>query len=186
MAHTDEKSLLQIGYLTPVERLSAEHEAALRWLDEDATEIQVVAASPPRWLEALDVLWVHLPDNAAYKAFRSNRPLAAALKTYAEQGGRLLLTNHAAFLPHDLGFETRRPEARPHTITDDGFGRAFGFQSFRGHPVLDAFHGGTALWHADADHTAWRVGYFDAAWPAAGRVGPPRGPRARARAGPPS
>ena len=170
MTDTYEKSPLRIGYLMPVERLSAEHEAALRWLDEDATEIQVVAVSPSRWSEALDVLWVHFPDNAAYKAFQTNTPLTDALRTYAEQGGRLLLTNYAAYLPHDLGFETQRPEARSRTITDDGFGRGFGFQSFLGHPVLDAFHGGTALWHADADHTAWRIGYFDAVWPAEGRV----------------
>ncbi len=167
--HSGEKTL-HIGYLTPVDRFSEEHEAAIAWLRDEAADVRMIAVSPARLVETLDVLWVHFPDEAAYEAFRPNTPLCAALRRYVEQGGRLLLTNFAAYLPHDLGFEMQRPEARPRAIADEGFGRAYGFQSFRGHPLLKTFHGGGALWHADADHTAWRVGYFGGVWPAQGQV----------------
>ncbi len=153
-------NVLKVGYLLPAERRSEEDEAVLAWLREDALDLRGVPVSPSRLVEALDVLWVHFPTETAYEAFRPNTPLCASMRSYVEQGGRLLLTDFAAYLPHDLGIETHRPEARPRAIEDEGYGRGYGFQSFRGHPLLDAFHGGLYLWQADEDHIEERVGYL--------------------------
>ena len=163
-------NVLKVGYLLPAERRSEEDAAVLAWLREDALDLRGVPVSPSRLVEDLDVLWVHFPTQAAYEAVRPNTPLCASIRSYLEQGGRLLLTDFAAYLPHDLGIETHRPEARQRAIEDAGYGRGYGFQSFRGHPLLDAFHGGLYLWQADEDHIEERVGYFDAAWPVQGRV----------------
>ena len=104
--------ILKIGYLLPAERRSEEDTAVLAWLHEDALDLQAFPVSPSRLVEALDVLWVHFPTDAAYEAFRPNTALCASMRSYVDQGGRLLLTDFAAYLPHDLGVETHRPEAR--------------------------------------------------------------------------
>lgn len=116
------------------------------------------------------VAWLHLADEAAYATWRRVEPeVADVLRAFVEQGGRLLLTGHAALLPHDLGWEPVRPQIQTVRVTDEGFGRKRGFQSFRGHPLFAPFHGGLYLWDAHEDTTVARVGYVGT-WPAQGRV----------------
>jgi len=165
------RAALQVGYLDGLRPGAPETTAVQDWLrTEESLTFHPIPAAQPRLPEALDVVWLHSPDQQAFDVCGQNPSLCAVLKDYVARGGGLLLTGFAALLPHTLGFESHRPEARPRTVEDAGYGRALGFQSFRGHPLFDDFHGGAYLWYGDEDHTTWRVGYFEDDRPAQGRV----------------
>lgn len=152
---------------------TAEDRAALAWVHSVADRVAPVkidASFDASCLHDADVLWVHAPDAEAGAIWSPSEAVLTGLRAYVEQGGRMLCTNHAALLPHALDIEAQRPEVRTIEIRDRGFGRAYGFHSFRSHPLLADFFGGVEVWYPDKDRTEARVGYFDDAWPGNGRV----------------
>ena len=153
---------------------SAEQRAALRWLREnDHFRVRPLdldaQASVPR---ETDVLWLHLPDSSAYAQWKGRQSQAAQrLRAYYENGGRLLLTNYAARLPHAMGIEPKAPEKRTLDVENDEHNDKKGYQSFRGHPVFTrGLLGGGPLWDTNENHRLPRIGYFEEQAPKRGRV----------------
>lgn len=163
-----------IGYLMLEKTPSESDSAILDWLESQnelpaqrlfLSEIHSAAA-----LASCQAVWVHIPGASAYRKWKKQLEQLRHLKSYFEAGGSLLLTHYAAYLPNDLGIESRRPEERAIEITNRGFGRKHGFQGFRGHPVLASLFGGGYIWNAPEDHSETRVGYFEENWPKEGKV----------------
>lgn len=149
---------------------SPEHDAALGWLRSEFGDVTEVRLDQSPTLPWVDVLWVHVPDGEEWRRGSVLPGVLASLRAYVESGGRILCTNRAAYLPHDIGIEPVAPEAQSVSITDEGYGRGRGFQSFGHHPLFDDLFGGGYVWNAHEDHEAIRVGYFGNAWPKQGHV----------------
>lgn len=167
-----ESCRVTVGYATFTPRVTGEDSAAVAWLARDSlftvaiTPLHTPASAIPKY----DILWVHLPDSAAYRNSLSDGSARKALATYAAQGGTLLFTDFAAFLPNDLGFEQIRPTVRYDTLQDDWLWDKKGFQSHLGHPILAGLFGGDYVWDAREDQILPIVGYYDVAWPAQSKV----------------
>lgn len=163
-----------IGYLMPEKTPSESDSAILHWLESQkelsAQQIFLAEIKSAAALASCQAVWVHIPGASAYRKWKKQLEQVRHLKSYFEAGGSLLLTHYAAFLLHDLGIESRRPEERAITINNRGFGRKHGFQGFRGHPALAALFGGGYIWDAPEDHSETRVGYFEDNWPKEGKV----------------
>ena len=152
--------------------VDGEDSAAVAWLARNPlfTVIVVPLHTPAAFIPVCDILWVHLPDSAAYRNSLSGEFSRKALRTFAGKGGTLLCTGFAAFLPNDLGFERIRPTVRYDTLKDDWLWDKKGFQSHLGHPIFAGLFGGDYVWDARKDQILPIVGYYDAAWPAQSKV----------------
>lgn len=163
-----------IGYLMRDQTPSESDSAILHWLDSQkelpAQRLFLPEIHSPAALAGCKAVWVHIPDASAYQEWKKYLEKLGYLKSYFENGGALLLTHYAAYLPNDLGIESRRPEERAIEIKNRGFGRKHGFQGFRGHPALAVLFGGGYIWDALEDHSEIRVGYFEEHWPQEGKV----------------
>ncbi|MCX6266486.1 MAG: hypothetical protein NTW16_03910 [Bacteroidetes bacterium] len=51
------------------------------------------------------IIWIHRPDTTAFSAGETNEKLLGSLKSYIENGGKLLLTSQASYYINLLGFE---------------------------------------------------------------------------------
>lgn len=163
---------IPVGYIT-VGTPDEEDRAAEAWLDETPGYTPIMLRLEEMANDALDevrVVWIHVPSVSDWEPAPFSDAVRKTLAEYVRGGGRLLMTGFAAFLPHALGFEARRPTRRDQRVEDEGFGRRYGFHSFRGHPLFDRLHGGAYVWDAHQDHVEPRVGYFGDAWPASGDV----------------
>ncbi|NOX36259.1 MAG: hypothetical protein GXO78_01860 [Calditrichaeota bacterium] len=165
---------LPVGYLQPVASSTAEDEAAIQllegWGHPFILSADVNVTRLRRQLHRLPVVWIHIPDSVHYQQWQFSAEWLNALREYYQQGGRLLLTQYAALLPYRMWIETRKPDIHPLRIIDYGYGRKYGFQGFRGHPIFHRLFGGAFVWDATQDHVADRVGYFGGAWPDSARV----------------
>jgi glycogen debranching enzyme len=161
----------KVGYATFTPQLTGEDSAAVAWLARHplfAVAIAPLHGVAPTVPEC-DILWVHLPDSAAYRNSQAG-PGRKVLATYVAKGGTLLCTDFAAYLPNDLGFERVRPTVRYDTLKDDWLWDKKGFQSHLGHPILAGLFGGDYVWDAREDQVLPIIGYYDAAWPAQSKV----------------
>ncbi len=167
-----ESRRVTVGYATFTSRLTAEDSAALAWLTRNPlfTVAVVPLDTPAPAIPAYDLVWVHLPDSAAYRNSLSGESGRKVLTTYAARGGKLLCTGFAAFLANDLGFERIRPTVRYDTLQDDWLWDKKGFQSHLGHPIFAGLFGGDYVWDAREDQVLPVVGYYDMAWPAQSKV----------------
>ena len=165
---------LPIGYLQPVASPSMEDQAAIQLLEAWghpfilAADVNVTKLR--RQLNRLPIIWIHIPDSISNQQWQFSAELLNTLRDYYQQGGRLLLTQYAAFLPYRMGIESQQPQVRPLRIIDYGYGRKYGFQGFRGHPIFHQLFGGAFIWDATQDHVAFRVGYFGNTWPDSAQV----------------
>ncbi|RPH37069.1 hypothetical protein EHM92_03490, partial [bacterium] len=163
---------LVIGYGIMSGELSSEDSAAISWLKRDPSftprllRLGAARAVP----KGLDVIWVHLPDSAAYRSFVSQPNTVGQLEDAVLAGGKLLLTDYAAMLPYDLGLEQKRPSIRIDTIQNDWLWDKKGFQSFRGHPLFKGIFGGEYVWDPNVDQLLPFVGYFGNDFPEDGKV----------------
>ncbi len=151
-----QKPAATIGYLTLGGKLTGEDSAAVAWLKSEARfaprilDLNGAALDHP----GVDLLWIHIPDTAAYETWRPHLDRLRPLSAFYRGGGKLLLTGFAALVPSLLGIESAKPEIRPLKITNDWLFDQKGFQGFRGHPVYDGFFGGVFTWDTDVDHIA--------------------------------
>jgi glycogen debranching enzyme len=164
----DDSAPVVVGYVAESEP-SGEHEAALRWLRENERftphRLAPGADVPP----AIDVLWIHKPDSVSYANRHSG--MSSRARAFYDDGGALLLTNFAAFLPSDMGIESARPEKRVLDIDNNEQNDKKGYQSFRGHPLFGrGLLGGGPIWDATRDYRIPRVGYFGDRFPQEGKV----------------
>ncbi|GAB4366471.1 MAG: hypothetical protein Kow0042_06390 [Calditrichia bacterium] len=168
----DSQNKIHIGFLVPSEPLSTEAQAALDWLKHTPPFIPTVVNLQKETTpgEQTDLLWLHIPDSASLREWDALGDKLNFLKSYYDTGGKLFFTDFAALLPHRLGMEPVSPEVRVLEIKNDWLFDKKGLQSFRGHPVFEGLFGGTFIWDAYQDHRLPTVGYFDAAFPAEGKV----------------
>ncbi|MCP4725213.1 MAG: hypothetical protein GY863_09260, partial [bacterium] len=114
--------------------------------------------------------WIDLPDEKVYESIRNDRVYSNIIREYYYSGGNVFLSNHASLLPEMMEIESNKPEVRTQSVTESGYGRKYGFQSFRGHPVFTGLFGGAYIIDKDIDTVEHRIGYFDGAGPVEGKV----------------
>lgn len=157
---------IKIGYVRMVDSLSVEDESVIDWLDNHPNfDVTIVR---PTSEETVDIYWIHLPDSVSYEEWTGS----SGPRWFEKKSNQapFLLTNFAAFLPSDVGFEEVCPTVQSEKISDDWLFDQKGLQSRGGHPVFKDFHGGVFIWDAYENHTLQTVGYFDDAFPQNGTV----------------
>src|SRR5512135_824504 len=156
-AGTLPRPAVSVGYLTLSAAMSHEDSGAVAWLKS-------VPHFSPRILDlssarldrpGVELIWIHIPDSVSYGRWNPSLQKLQALAAFYRGGGKLLLTDCAAMIPHALGIESATPEIRSESITDDWLFDQKGIQGFRGHPAFDGLFGGTFLWDTDHDNTVY-------------------------------
>ncbi len=167
-----EHARVSVGYLTIGGRLSREDSAAVGWLSgEKMFSLRLLdVASATLAGPGVDIVWIHVPDSAAWEAWIPYAEKLRALGGFYLSGGRFLCTDFGALVPALAGIESEKPDIRPVAITDDWLFDQKGLQGFRGHPVYDGFFGGVFTWDTDVDNVVDRVGYFGDRYPREGKV----------------
>ncbi len=163
---------IDIGYLTFSKDLSYEHQEAIKFL-RDHQKWNVKLLTTENSLEKfrnLDLIWVHLPDSNQFIQFLGKKNELNFIKDYYNKGGNVLFTDYAAYLPHQLKIESRKPEIRILDIEDNWFFDQKGLQSYKGHPVFQDMFGGTFIWDASENHQLPCIGYFNENFPEEGKV----------------
>lgn len=161
--------------------LPAEERAALAWLrgraELDARYVQLADLASSR-LPRNGVVWWHYSERRELPSDALRPATVTAVRQYLEEGGSILLSLVASLWTVPLGLETRPPDqVGPVPGTD--FARwpdnvedrlLAGFRSYRGHPLLRRFWGGTytATPHPDRTYAVSR--YTGDNWPARGAV----------------
>ena len=163
---------LPIYYAVLSESLSPEHQAAWNLiLTSRFTQSQILDLSqaPPEKLTK-GILWLHIPDSSEFASWIEAKEKLNFLSNFYKQGGKILLTNFAARLPHELGVETLKPETKILSIQDEWLFDKKGLQSYRGHPAFHKLFGGTFIWDAYENHNLPTIGYFGQNFPIEGKV----------------
>lgn len=160
--------------------LPPETAAALAWLrsqpDIDARFLQLAdlaVRQPP----AEAILWWHHSRSAALPSAAMNPETLATARLHLQEGGHLLLSLFAATWVVPLGLETRAPN-QVERVAGTDFARwgpdddrvLAGFQSYRGHPLLRRFWGGTYTATPDKERRYPVARYTGDAWPEGGAV----------------
>jgi glycogen debranching enzyme len=121
-------------------------------------------------LGRFSVLWFHRADTLPLTNAESGEKTVQAVKTYVENGGRLLLTLQAVHYLNALGFEPQPLTDSTKTCIDDGNGRKLGFHAFREHPVFEGLNGGAYVNRPVVDIATRITGYFGERIPLNGKV----------------
>jgi hypothetical protein len=163
---------LSVGYLTVGGKLSGEDSAVVSWLAGDRMFLLNVLDAARAHLDSpgVDIVWIHVPDSAAWTNWLPVVEKLRRLGSFYRNGGKLLCTDFGAMVPYIAGIESEQPEIRPLAITDDWLFDQKGIQGFRGHPVYDGFFGGVFTWDTNIDNVVQRVGYFGGRFPREGRI----------------
>ena len=116
-------------------------------------------------LKKFQIVWYHRTDTLDVSP--SELKLAKTVKSYLNQGGKVMLTLDAVKLLNAWGIEKSPIEVKHRRAFDEGFGRKLGFHGFRSHPIFSGMHGGAYIWHSKKDLTMRTLGYFDKNLPTA-------------------
>ncbi len=174
MMYTDSKKGFKLGYIQPEGKLTEQDHTNLEWLKslENFEAVTLLYSSDfnRNSLNNIDIIWIDIVSEETYNNIRDNSEFADIIRDYYDSGGKLFLSNYAAFLPEIAGIETVKPAIRTLEIRESGYGRKYGFQSYRGHPVFKELFGGTCVIDKDVDTIENRIGYFDGSSPAEGKV----------------
>ncbi|PRZ26047.1 GH116 family glycosyl hydrolase [Flavobacterium granuli] len=110
-------------------------------------------------LKKYQVVWYHRPDTL--EKVPSEIKMGKAVKSYLNQGGKMMLTLDAVKLLNAWGIEKSPIVVKHRAAVDEGFGRKLGFHGFRSHPVFIEMHGGAYIWHAKKDMKMRTLGFFE-------------------------
>ncbi|PRZ26048.1 amylo-alpha-1,6-glucosidase [Flavobacterium granuli] len=110
-------------------------------------------------LKKYQVVWYHRPDTL--EIVPSEIKMGKAVKSYLNQGGKMMLTLDAVKLLNAWGIEKSPIVVKHRAAVDEGFGRKLGFHGFRSHPVFIEMHGGAYIWHAKKDMKMRTLGFFE-------------------------
>jgi glycogen debranching enzyme len=116
------------------------------------------------------VIWIHCLDTTALSLSKTNEKLLKVLRSYVENGGKLLLTLQAVHYLNAVGFETEMFQDSTKPCLDDGYGRRLGVHAFRQHPLFTGLNGGAYLNRPLSDTTVRITGYFGNKIPCTGKV----------------
>ncbi len=162
---------INVGVMV-VERDAPEMQHLLKWgeLQQGLELHPITLQSGYAYWKENEVIWIHLTTAAELKKVAENTELRERFLRYWSEGGKILLTDLAATLPHQFGLETRKPEIKTVKIKDDWNFDKKGLQSFRGHPVFHGLFGGTYIFDGTEDQKVQTVGYFENRFPVEGKV----------------
>jgi len=116
------------------------------------------------------VIWIHRPDTTVLSSEETNSKFIKKLRSYVENGGKLLLTDQAVHFLNILGFESTELQDSTKTCIDDGYGRRLGFHAFREHPLFTGLNGGAYISRPTKDLTSRITGFFGGRLPVQGKV----------------
>ncbi|MEN8225187.1 MAG: GH116 family glycosyl hydrolase [Bacteroidota bacterium] len=129
-----------------------------------------IAAWKDYELEKYDSIWIHRNDTLPEATHKEDEGYYKALLAYAEDGGSILLTQHALDFLNKSGLEEVKVQHRMKVSEDNGYGRMLGFHAFIQHPLFDSLHGGAYVWKPPADTTVSQCGFFNEQVPLGGKV----------------
>ncbi len=151
-----------------------EHMEILRYFSKDGPELSWLDGNTANWndidMGMYDIIWLHRPDSLPYADFEDDPLYYQALLEYAEDGGNILLTQHALEFLNKSGLEAVPLEHRTKQSEDNGYGRMLGFHAFRQHPLFDSLHGGAYIWRPPHDTIVTQCGFFEDNVPEKGKV----------------
>ncbi|MEI6684106.1 MAG: GH116 family glycosyl hydrolase [Bacteroidota bacterium] len=124
----------------------------------------------PATISKFSLIWIHRIDTAALSAAETHPVLLKSLKTFVENGGRLMLTLQAIHYLNVLGFESSMLQDSTKRCVDEGNGRKLGFHAFREHPVFRELNGGAYIYRPVTDITTRISGFFGTRLPREGKV----------------
>lgn len=116
------------------------------------------------------VLWINIVDKQDLQRTKGNKQLLDKIRSIYDDGGKIILTNYASYLPYYIGIESKKPELRKVKIDDYWMFDKRGFQSYMGHPIFSGFFGGTYVFDSMKDTVIDIVGYFGDNFPSNGNV----------------
>ena len=151
-----------------------EHKEILRYFSKDGTEFSWVDGDEANWkkadLSSYDIIWLHRTDSLNSGRYEDDNSFYQALLSFAEDGGKILLTQHALDFINNSGLEPVPVEHRKKESEDNGYGRMLGFHAFRSHPLFDSLNGGSYIWKPPHDTIVSQCGFFGDAVPQNGKV----------------
>jgi glycogen debranching enzyme len=146
----------------------------MRYFSEKGPEFSWIDAGLVNWREKdlsdYDIIWLHRADSAAAESFENEPDFLKSMLSYAEEGGSILLTQHALDFLNKSGLEKTTVEHRSKETIDNGYGRMLGFHAFRHHALFDSLNGGAYIWKPSHDTTVTQCGFFGDRLPQNGRV----------------
>ncbi len=171
----DNNTLIGFVSLLPYENSSAEVQHAydlLKSFNKYATEFLTIREfeNQSKKNGRFSMVWIHKPDTIPLTSAETKGKLVQAIKTYVENGGRLLLTLQAVHYLNVLGFEAQMLQDSNKLCRDEGNGRRLGFHAFRGHPLFAGLNGGAYICRPLRDTTAMITGFFGNRLPQQGNV----------------
>ncbi|MCK4569970.1 MAG: hypothetical protein KAT76_06745, partial [Bacteroidales bacterium] len=151
-----------------------EHREILRYYAKTGLEFSWMDGENAVWkdteLNKYDIIWIHRTDTLPYVNFEEDPSCYRVLLDYVEEGGNILLTQHALEFLNKSGLEPVKVEHRLKQSEDNGYGRMLGFHAFRHHPLFDSLHGGAYIWKPPHDTTVTQCGFFGDNVPENGKV----------------
>lgn len=149
------------------EQQSEEYKSLTKLFDKHANEIsyKIFSLNEIEKAKKYDVIWFHRPDTSAFSG--SEIKAGKILKSYAQNGGQLILSMEAVRLLNHWNVEPTTIQTSYFDLQDGGFGRKLGFHGYREHPVFDGLFGGAYTWHGKEDNRCRILGFFDQAKPQA-------------------
>jgi hypothetical protein len=163
---------VRVGYLVAGSQLTAEDNAAVAWLKKDPRfDVRITDVTVAKWVPPVcDVLWLHSPGPEPYGQIHALPAVVRALRSFLSGKGSVLATGYAAFLAHDLGFESVRPVVRMDTLQNDWLWDKKGYHALHGHPLLQGLFGGDYIEDGIVDRILPIISYDGSIWPAKGKV----------------
>jgi len=151
-----------------------DHREILNYFKDDHRSFSFVDGETADWktfgLDEYDIVWLHRADSSYSAYFDDNKDYYKALLSYVNEGGKILLTQHALSFINKSGLEEEKVQHRIKVSSDNGYGRMLGFHAFRNHPLFDSLHGGAYVWKPPTDTIVTQCGFFEDRIPKNGKV----------------
>jgi glycogen debranching enzyme len=161
----DQEPLIGFVSLLPLESADPEIKSAFAQLNEFKQYTAQFLTTKElekqsKKINRFSIIWIHRPDSIPFSDLETNPKMVRLLKSYIENGGKLLLSQQAVHYLNILGFEPKKLQDSTKRCTDDGYGRRLGFHAFREHPLFEGLNGGAYLCRPSIDMTARIAGFF--------------------------
>ena len=175
VAKSNLKPLIGFVNLSPYEtadpeiRQAYEQVKAIKEFSTEFITLQDIAKQSKK-IGKFSVIWIHRPDTTPFSVSETNEKLVKALRSYVENGGKLLLTLQASHYLNILGFEPLMLRDSTKSCVDGGYGRRLGFHAFREHPLFTGLNGGAYINRPSEDITSRISGFFGVHVPQKGKV----------------
>ena len=145
-----------VGIIVPDGQPLPQEYAVLKAMAGSRASVRLVHFGNLERLKGCDAVWIHSSDTSVVAGEKAAAPYFI---DYVESGGRLVLSMEAVRLLNEWGIEPEPVDIWEYEAADEGFGRKFGFHSFRYHPLFEGMNGGAYPWHGKEDNICRVLGY---------------------------